>query len=140
MRLDRGRPEAGFTLLEMIVVLAVLGLVLLVVLGRGAPHSPGLDCRLAARAVAQQLREARADSIATDRPVRVELAEGARSLRVDGREKRALPGAAAIGAGSSRAILFRPDGGSSGGAVVLAEGSVSARAEVDWLTGTVSVR
>jgi general secretion pathway protein H len=132
--------DAGFTLLEMIVTLAVLGLVLSVVLAHGPPHSAGFDCRAAARALAQVLRDARADAIGSDRPVQVGLDPRDRSVRIDGRPAPPLPGGAALAPGSATAILFRPDGGSSGGVVVLAEGPASARVVVDWLTGTVVVR
>jgi hypothetical protein len=63
----QGRPEphrfgtfrSAFTLLEMIVVLAVLDLTLGLVIGRGPMHNP----RVAAREVARALRPARSRAI-----------------------------------------------------------------------------
>lgn len=142
------RAQAGFTLIEMIVVLAVLGLMLGIVLDRGPPHSPTLDLRAAAGEMAQALRVARARAIATDRPVAFTVDPARNSFGVDGAPPRVLPPAlrlsvlAAPGeAASARraAIRFAPDGSSSGGRVAISEGARHAEIGVDWLTGRVSV-
>ena len=62
----RGR-DAGFTLIEVTVVLAILGFVGGLVLGRGPPRSAALELRAASATVAQTLKGARTRAIATNR-------------------------------------------------------------------------
>ena len=67
------RRSAGFTLIEMTVVLVVLGLLVGIVLSRGPAHSPALDTRGAADAIAETLRGARARAIAANREIAFHL-------------------------------------------------------------------
>lgn len=149
---DRGTPaarpvaQAGFTLIEIVVVLAVLGLMVGLILYRGAPRSPVLDLRAATGDVARTLRVARSRAIASNRRVVVLFDMGRRDISVDGASPRPMPdklGMSVVGqaAGGARAasISFAPDGSSSGGRIDLAEGERRARIGVDWLTGRVSV-
>jgi prepilin-type N-terminal cleavage/methylation domain-containing protein len=50
------RRDAGFTLIEILVVLAILGVALGMLIGRGPMRSRGLETRAAAGALAQSLR------------------------------------------------------------------------------------
>jgi general secretion pathway protein H len=160
-RIDGGRPgsgwrhdgrdgvcQSGFTLIEMIVVLVVLGLALGLVMGRGPMHSSALDARMAAREVAQALRLARSRAIALNRPIAVSLDIAARAVRIDGSQYQVLPRAVGVTATTSTgeaiagrvvAIRFAPDGSSSGARIVLGEGKFVRQVVVDWLTGRVSV-
>jgi prepilin-type N-terminal cleavage/methylation domain-containing protein len=67
------RGTAGFTLIEMIVVLVVLGLALGLVMTRGPVHSRRLELDATARQVAGALRLARSRAIAEERGVAVVL-------------------------------------------------------------------
>jgi general secretion pathway protein H len=58
-RTRRHGGQAGFTLIEMIVLLVVIGLVLSLFIQRGPMRSPALEARVAADQVAQGLRLAR---------------------------------------------------------------------------------
>lgn len=144
--------EAGFTLIEMVVVLAVLGLVAGLVLARGAPRSDGLEMRAATGAVAQAMRVARTQAILSNRPVTVVFNPRAGTLRVGVGAPRSLPAGTAMsvvttadlaggqaGVGAQAGIAFQPDGSSSGGRVELARGARHGRVGVDWLTGRVTV-
>jgi general secretion pathway protein H len=144
---EAGR-QSGFTLIEMIVVLVVLGLTLGLVLGRGPMHSSALDARMAAREMAQTLRLARSRAIALNRPIAVSLDIAARAVRIDGSPYQALPRAVGVTATTSTgeaiagrvvAIRFAPDGSSSGARIALGEGGFVRLIVVDWLTGRVSV-
>jgi general secretion pathway protein H len=139
---------AGFTLLEIIVVLAILGLSLALFAAYKPPWSTALDLKGTAAELAQQLRLARAEAIARDRPVELTLDLAHHSYRVGGKPARALPPHLAIRmltiAGERRgpgaaAIRFNPDGSSTGGRIALSDGHRTIDVGVDWLTGRVSV-
>lgn len=124
------------------VVLAVLGLLLALLLGRGPVRSPILDLRAAAGQVAQGLRVARSQAIAANRVVAFTLDAAGHGFRLDGGTVQPLPidvAARLALPGGVLAIRFAPDGSASGGEVSLAAGGRAMRVAVDWLTGRVSV-
>jgi general secretion pathway protein H len=125
--------ERGFTLLEMIVVLVVLGLALGLVISHGPARSERLELDAAARQVAGALRVARSRAIADDRVVTVTFGPGLYGL--EGDAPRSLPGDVAVA--GVRLIRFTPDGESSGGQIVLRNGDRRIAIGVDWLTGRV---
>jgi general secretion pathway protein H len=130
------RRTGGFTLIEMIVVLVVLGLALTLVLTHGPMHSQRLDLDAAARQVSGALRLARSRAIAQDRAVAV--AFGARGYQID--RDAPVIWSADVSPNGDRVISFSPDGGSSGGRIVLRGGEREVAIGVDWLTGRVLVR
>jgi general secretion pathway protein H len=126
---------AGFTLMEMLVVLVILGLMLGLVLTRGPMRSRRLDLDAAARTLADSLRLARAQAIARNQVVSVPVGPGA--VWPAGIAAPRLP--ADIAVAGSGAIVFAPDGSSSGGTVTLATEGRRVQVEVNWLTGRVAV-
>ncbi len=145
-RRDRNAGPSGFTLIEMLVVVAILGVVMAIMIGRGPMRSQGLQLRAAASAMVQSFRAARAAAIATNQNVIVAI-DPARHVFAVGKQapvvlapnltleapKEALPGP-----GTVRLIRFSPDGSSSGGEVVLGAGAKRIAITVQWLTGQVS--
>src|SRR5258708_38466167 len=85
------RRQAGFTLIEMIVVLAVMGLLLGLVLMRGPLRSPTLTARATVGALAGSLREARARAIATNHPVEFALDVEHKTFRIGTAPPTQLP-------------------------------------------------
>lgn len=143
------KRAAGFTLIELMVVLVIMGLMLGLVLQHGPLHSPTLQARAAATQVAQGLRSARARAIALNRPVTFSLDLADHSFRVDGAAPQMLPAALQLAvltvagkAGRQQnigSISFAPDGSSTGGRIELAGNGARLLVGVDWLTGLVSV-
>lgn len=141
LRARRGPAEAGFTLLEMTIVLIILGLALGLVALRGPIRSRGLELRAATQQLAQTLRAARAEAIAGDHAVEVALQPGGYSVGVG--RFHPLPGfalsATTLLGTAQPGIRFAADGSSSGGLVALDDGARRARIAVDWLTGRVRI-
>jgi general secretion pathway protein H len=122
----RSKAEAGFTLMEMLVVIAVMALILLLVTGYGPPRSHRLEAQAAAQQVAQGMRAARGMAIAQGRPVALVLPP--------------LPGWLAVSVQAPPGgIVFAPDGSASGGRVLLGGGGRSVAITADWLTGQVHI-
>lgn len=141
------RTARGFTLMELLVVLTILGLALILVMPTLNRLLPGLELRTEARDVASVLREARARAIGRNEevPVVVDLERGA--LEVGGKPalhlNRRIDAPVLTGVShSGRAyteIRFYPDGTSTGGRLTLALGEREEHVVVDWLTGAVSL-
>jgi general secretion pathway protein H len=129
------RREHGFTLIELIVVLVILGLAMGLVLTQGPARSPTAEFDSVVRQVTEALRLARSRAIADDRTVAVQFAP--RGFRVD--QETAIALGPDISLSGSRLIEFTPDGGSSGGEVTLRMGDRRAAIGVDWLTGRVTL-
>ena len=134
------RVTDGFTLLEMLVVVAILGLVASLIVMRGPARSPALEIRAAAGDVAQALRATRVQAIEQGRPVDFLLDATRHQYVTTGARPRALhaPMNVAITA-PARGIGFAPDGSSSGGQITVADAGHTAVVSVDWLTGRVRI-
>ena len=145
-RHSSGGRTAGFTLIEVIVVLVILGLGMALLTTRGPLRSSALDLRAATGTIAQALRLARARAIATDRQVVVALDPAASAFRVGTGPAQTLPRGVVLEATAVQgpaagiaAFRFAPDGSASGGRITLTAGGQRAMVGVDWLTGRVSV-
>ena len=139
-----GSPHAGFTLVEMLVVVAILAAALFLLAVRGPARNAALDLRAATEQVAGSLRLARARAIETGGPVQWTLDSAAHGYRLGSELPRPLPPALAASAQNAdgrpaTGVRFAPDGSASGVQVVLALGTRRTVVGVNWLTGRVSV-
>lgn len=140
--------RVGFTLIEVIVTLAILGAALVLVTGYKPPWSSGLGLKGTAAELASGLRLARSEAIARNRPVAFDLDVIGHRYRVGAGAERRLPADLSVelltiagehhaeGAGD---IRFNPDGSSTGGRIMLASRQRRLAIGVDWLTGRVSI-
>jgi general secretion pathway protein H len=146
-RRARGKKQnAGFTLFEMLAVLAIIGLAGAFAAQLLRPQSPRLRLESAARALCGTLRAAQARAAATQTPASVALDIDAKSYTSSVGGLGRLPADAEIRltlardeAGARRgAITFYPEGGASGGDIALALHGRRAKISVNWLTGSAT--
>jgi general secretion pathway protein H len=145
-----GRPTEvarGFTLLELIVTLAVLALAVAVVtpaIGRG---TDAVRARAEVAGFAAALRHARERAITSQRTHRVVIDPEAHNLTIvappgagderEFRETRALPAKLGIDASRVLEVSFDPRGLATGGDFKLTSGGVVYHVTVNRLTGRV---
>lgn len=126
--------RAGFTLIEMIVVIVIMALVASLLLVRQPWHSAGLDLAATRRGLASVFQTARSRAIVQGRDVVVVIAANGYSL--DG-AVTPLPAGQVL---SPSRLVFTPDGQSSGGTILLTAATLRIALTVDWLTGRVRAR
>lgn len=143
-----GGQQGGFTLIEIIVVLSILGFALALITGYQPPWSGGLGIRGIANELGSELRLARSKAISTNRPVVLELDMAHHRYRIDQEITRSLPPSLRMDlstlASNRRSaadglIRFNPDGSSTGGRITMSDGTRSLAVGVDWLSGRVSI-
>ena len=143
------RGSAGFTLLELLIVLVILGLTVAVAVPLFARALPGLELTASARTVAATLREARSLAIADNREVTVAVDVDQGTIDLAGLRSETLDPAISlrlftaaeelIDRGAGR-IRFYPDGTSTGGRVRLVGNGRLYDVDIDWITGAVTVK
>ena len=138
----------GFTLLELVLVLAIIALATLLGAGAIGRGMEGLRLRSAANGVAAQLRFTRAQALATGEPQSFTIDPAAHAWTAPKGRHGELPASASvafIGAREAQpsegegAVVFFPDGAATGGRVRLQQGTAAWQVDVAWLTGQVAV-
>lgn len=134
----------GFTLMEMLVVLVLMSIAVGLA---GFALQRGLSSAAERRAVGdmvEALRATRVHAIVTGQPAKTEFDLRRLTVKAPGRRMQHLPDhlqvilntAADLGA----TVEFYPDGGSSGGNLVVVGDAKRWRIDIAWLTGNVKVR
>lgn len=138
----------GFTLVELLVVMAIAGLMLAVTPPLISAALPGVELKAAARRTAGALRVTRERAISSgrDQVWQIDI-ETQRYQMAGGREGR-LPGGIELRLFAAQremlseqrgGIRFYPDGSSTGGRVVLARAGRGYQVGVNWLTGRILI-
>lgn len=129
--------EEGFTLLEMLVVLALVGLASGLVFPSFKSMIAVSEFNRAAADVALSMREARAKAIRTGSPVALSVMSKGQAFAISGSTPRDVPRAVSLRAGGP--IRFMTDGSSSGGTVRVERGPRQATLRVAPATGRVTI-
>lgn len=138
--------EAGFTLIEMLVVLAILALTTTLAVPLLSGGSDGLRLQTASSELATAFRATRSAAITRNQETSLMIDVERRTFRSTAVSQRPfardiearLTFASAIRSGSSDGgFLFFPDGSSTGGDVTLSLRGKQTKLCVDWLTGEV---
>jgi general secretion pathway protein H len=142
------RADRGFTLVELLVVLAVVGILAAMVPLAFERMRESAQYRDTVRAVLTDIRQARHRAVSEGREVRFGVDLLQRSYGMEGRPLRLLPeplrlratvADVEVSADQQAAIRFLPDGGATGGSIeVLRPSGAGTRLTVDWLSGGVT--
>ena len=140
---------SGFTLLEIILVMAIIALASVLAAAAMGGGFRGLQLTASAKQIAANLRYTRSQAIATGKPQRfvidprrhVWLAPKAHHGEIPAKLGIVFIGAREVqpqaGVG---AIQFFPDGAATGGRIQLTSGKVARDIDVAWLTGQVQIK
>ena len=141
--------ERGLTLVELLVVLALVAMVVLLSAPLAIRSLPGVELRAQAEDLRGDLRAARAMAMRSSRQSWVTLDTGARTYQRRSRaEAVQLPETTQIAMVIARSeltgpaqgrIRFYPDGTSTGGTIRLARDGHRLEVQVDWFFGQVRV-
>lgn len=139
----------GFTLLELIVVMALMAILMTLVPPMISGALPGTQLKSASRELAAGLRLARNHALTAREESTLTLNVDKHSYRVTGRKKsfsipenlkiELLTAESETQGESIGAIRFFPDGGSTGGRITLSYAERAFGVDVDWLTGKVRI-
>ncbi|NVZ07653.1 GspH/FimT family pseudopilin [Allochromatium humboldtianum] len=142
------RRTRGFTLVELLVVMAIAAVVMTAVPTLFSAAFPGLEMKSAARRTAATLRLARESAIrrGEETTVLVDLEQhrltlaGYRALSLPERLSLRLDAASSELIDEQRGtIRFFPDGSSTGGRLVLSHDGHGYQIGVIWLTGRIEL-
>lgn len=147
--MNRRARAAGFTLLELLVVLVLAGISAAVVGGGAQSFMERARYHQTVRDVASRLSQARALCVRQGQPIAVAYDPQARQILVPGQPPLEIPPALDVQwqplppdpkappAPGERIFVFNADGGAQGGQFSVVRGGQGVQFRVSWLLGTV---
>ena len=138
--------ERGFTLIELMVVFAILGLVMSIAPSAYDKMKTSMEYRDVVRGVVSEMRSARQQAVLTGRDSVFAVDLEQKMYGMDGGKPRPIPESVVVRAivadsetkGARFAVRFLPSGGASGGSVdVMRHSGEGVRLRVDWFSGRV---
>lgn len=142
------RTQRGFTLVELLVVFAIVALLTAVVPLAFERMRESSQYRDTVRGMLSDIRQARFRALTEGREVRFRVDLAQRNYGIDGRPVRQVPLPLQLRAtvadiqltsGQGAGILFLPSGGATGGTIeIVRPGGAGVRLTVDWLSGGVA--
>jgi general secretion pathway protein H len=143
------RKSAGFTLLEIVIVLVLAVVIYALILGVPLRGGKSADLKYAARTLASGLRQAQTTAMATRHDATLTLDLEQKEYQVlgdkeahklpDGIDLKLFTAQSEVTSDKRGAIRFYPDGSSTGGRITVSSGERKFLVDVDWLTGRVSI-
>jgi general secretion pathway protein H len=144
----KAQGEDGYTLMELLVVMAIIGLITSVSFAQMRRSNTAVNAQDIGRRMEQHLNAARTESILKRQTVTlsIQLAEPRRLLGSEEQLLLDIPRSIAISTRSGKlgnkdpevaTYRFFSNGASSGGSITIADGISSERLEINWLTGIV---
>lgn len=148
------RRPSGFSLLEMMLVMALIAAASLLAVAAFGTGMQGMKMRAGAKDVAAQMRFARAVAISTGQPQDVIIDPAARQWQGAKGRSGSLPNVGEVVFTGARTTMFDPgeqnagkgtvrffaDGAATGGRVRLLANGGGWDVDVGWLTGDVRVK
>ena len=148
------RPSSGFSLLEMILVMALIAAASLLAVAAFGSGMQGMKLRAGAKGVAAQMRFARAVAISSGQSQDVIIDPAGRRWQGAKGRSGSLPDVGEVVFTGARAsqfepgeendakgtVRFFPDGAATGGRVRLLANGGGWDVDVSWLTGEVEVK
>ena len=147
--MTRERDVRGVTLLELLIVLALMAIVAGFVMPMFGGPVPTSELRATARQLAAGLRLAQSEAVSQRRETFLVLDVAGKRFKVDNDpHEHKLPSKIELKLFTAQndlvnesigSIRFFPDGGSNGGRITVAAGERKFDVDIDWLTGRVAI-
>jgi len=141
---------AGFTLLEILVVMVIAGMMVAIVPPLFSGAVAGAKIKGSARNMAIAMRETRSRAILQNSVQELRLNLKQRHYSSTGKDLEQLPDdmrvdieqitGARIEDQDEYALQFFPDGSTSGELITLKSGNRAYQLHLDWLTGSITIR
>src|SRR5688572_5621579 len=149
MPVRAGRRQGGMSLLEMLLVIALIAGIGVLTVGMMNGGMAGMQLRSASKEIASQLRYTRSQAIATGRSQKFTIDPTAHTWTAPNGRSGDIPKTLGIVFTGAReiqprrgegAIMFFADGASTGGRVKLSAKQAAWNVDVAWLTGEVKLK
>lgn len=146
--LSYSRSDSGFSLLELLIVLVILGFMAALIPPRLSGVMLSTQAKASARDIVSALRQTRTTAISTGQEQIFRLDLTKKSFTINHTTRKNLPDKMQISLYTARseqlseqegAIRFYPDGSSTGGRIRLIMGKQQLYVDVNWLTGKVAL-